>query len=236
MVAALLGKKIGMTRVYREDGKIVPVTVIQAGPCSVLQVKKGGETVDGYNAVQLGFEDVKAHRSTLPMIGHAAVAGTGPKRFIREVRTQEVQAAAPGDVWTVEMFEAAGTRYVDVVATTKGRGFAGVISGMVSGVSRPLTVQSVNTVRLEASGPTPPADWAGRSRRASGCPATWVMSAGPRGTRNWSGWTRPTTSCWSRAVFPVPTGATWWCGRPRRGDSSGCEQGTRAAKVRRNRR
>ena len=127
MVAALLGKKIGMTRVYREDGKIVPVTVIQAGPCSVLQVKKGGETVDGYNAVQLGFEDVKAHRSTLPMIGHAAVAGTGPKRFIREVRTQEVQAAAPGDVWTVEMFEAAGTRYVDVVATTKGRGFAGVM-------------------------------------------------------------------------------------------------------------
>ena len=127
MVAALLGKKIGMTRVYREDGKIVPVTVIQAGPCSVLQVKKAGQTADGYNAVQLGFEDVKAHRSTLPMIGHAAVAGTGPKRFIREVRTQEVPAAAPGDVWTVEMFEAAGTRYVDVVATTKGRGFAGVM-------------------------------------------------------------------------------------------------------------
>ena len=71
MAAALLGKKIGMTRVYTEDGVSVPVTVIQAGPCSVLQVKKG-ETADGYDAVQLGFEDVKAHRSTLAMIGHSA--------------------------------------------------------------------------------------------------------------------------------------------------------------------
>jgi len=127
MTAALLGKKIGMTRVYDQDGMMVPVTVIQAGPCSVLQVKKAGATPDGYNAVQLGFEDVKPHRSTVPLIGHAAKAGTGPKRFVREVRTLEPPAAAAGDVWTVESFEEAEVRFVDVIGTTKGRGFAGVM-------------------------------------------------------------------------------------------------------------
>ena len=127
MVAALLGKKIGMTRVYTEDGKVVPVTVIQAGPCSVLQVKKSGETADGYDAVQIGFEDVKPHRSTLAMIGHSARAGTGPKKLVRELRMAEPPTSSPGDVWTVEVFESAAVRYVDVTATTKGRGFAGVM-------------------------------------------------------------------------------------------------------------
>jgi len=125
MVAALLGKKIGMTRIYTEGDKSVPVTVIQAGPCTVLQVKKVGETKDGYNAVQLGYEDVKPHRSTIPMIGHAAKAGTGPKKFIREIRLNEPPASNAGDVWTVEVFEAAGTQHVDIVATTKGAGFTG---------------------------------------------------------------------------------------------------------------
>jgi large subunit ribosomal protein L3 len=126
MVAALLGKKIGMTRVYTESGEAVPVTVIQAGPCSVLATK----TVDsreGYDAVQLGFEDVKPHRSNLAMIGHAAAAGTGPKRFIREIRMKQAPEAKPGDVWTVEVFEAAKVRFVDVIGTTKGRGFTGVM-------------------------------------------------------------------------------------------------------------
>lgn len=127
MVAALLGKKIGMTRVYTEDGRAMPVTVIQAGPCSVLQVKKSSEAADGYDAVQLGFEDVKPHRSTLPMIGHAAKAGTGPKRFIREIRLSQAPESTAGDVWTVELFESAQVRYVDVTGTTKGRGFAGVM-------------------------------------------------------------------------------------------------------------
>jgi large subunit ribosomal protein L3 len=137
MVPALLGRKIGMTRIYTEAGTVVPVTVIQAGPCSVLQVKLAGGTGaggtgaggtgDGYNAVQLGFEDIKPPRSSLPMIGHAAKAGTGPKRHVREVRTAEAPEATPGDVWTVEVFESAGTRHVDVISTTKGRGFTGVM-------------------------------------------------------------------------------------------------------------
>lgn len=126
MVAALLGKKIGMTRVYTEDGTLVPVTVIQAGPCSVLQVKKAGETPDGYDAVQIGFEDVKPHRSTLPMIGHAAKAGTGPKRVVREIRMDSPEASL-GDVWTVELFETSGVNFVDVVGTTKGHGYSGVM-------------------------------------------------------------------------------------------------------------
>jgi len=126
MVAALLGKKVGMTRVYTEAGEVVPVTVIQAGPCSVLATRST-DGKDGYDAVQLGFEDVKPHRSTLPMIGHAAKAGTGPKRFIREVRLKDAPQANPGDVWTVELFESAQVRYVDVVGTTKGRGYAGVM-------------------------------------------------------------------------------------------------------------
>lgn len=116
-----------MTRVYTEEGVAVPVTVIQAGPCPVLQVKKTGETADGYNAVQLGFEDVKPHRSSLAMIGHAAKAGTGPKRMIREVRFPEAPAAEQGDVWTVELFEEQGVRFVDVVGTTKGLGYTGVM-------------------------------------------------------------------------------------------------------------
>jgi large subunit ribosomal protein L3 len=125
MMAALIGKKIGMTRVYTDAGEMIPVTVIQAGPCSVTQVKKKGETFDGYDAIQLGFEDVKPHRSTLPMIGHFAKVGTGPKRIVREVRMDEQPEANPGDVWSVEVFEEAGTRYVDVIGTTKGKGFAG---------------------------------------------------------------------------------------------------------------
>ena len=122
MVAALLGKKVGMTQVYDEAGRAVPVTVIQAGPCAVLQVKT--TDVDGYEAVQLGYGDVKPHRSTLPQIGHAAKAGSGPKRFIREVRFLECPADAQvGDTWTVDVFDE--VQFVDVAGTTKGRGFAG---------------------------------------------------------------------------------------------------------------
>lgn len=122
MVAALLGKKIGMTQVFDEAGLAVPVTVIEAGPCAVLQVKTA-ET-DGYDAVQLGYGDVKAHRSTMPQIGHAAKAGTGPKRFVREVRClEEGVEIEVGDAWTVEVFD--DIQYVDITGTTKGRGFAG---------------------------------------------------------------------------------------------------------------
>jgi len=125
MKPALLGRKIGMTRVLDESGTAVPVTVIQAGPCTVLQVKTAER--DGYHAVQLGFEDVKPHRSTKPLIGHAAQARTGPKRVHREVRCVDAAEVSLGDVVTVELFEEGAVQYVDVTGVSKGRGYAGVM-------------------------------------------------------------------------------------------------------------
>ncbi|HAU39255.1 MAG TPA: 50S ribosomal protein L3 [Phycisphaerales bacterium] len=124
MLSALLGKKIGMTQVYDEQGVIHPVTVVQAGPCSVLQVKS--VDTDGYDAVQLGFSEVKAHRASKPQIAHAAKANCKPKKFVREVRLPEPAAdVAPGATVTVEAFD--GVAFVDVVGTTKGKGYAGVM-------------------------------------------------------------------------------------------------------------
>jgi len=125
MTAALLGRKIGMTSVLDERGVVEPVTVVKAGPCVVLQVKS--KETDGYDALQLGFEDVKPHRSTKPLIGHAAKAGTGPKRACREVRLSEPADVSLGDVLTVETFTANEVTYVDVTGSTKGKGFAGVM-------------------------------------------------------------------------------------------------------------
>jgi len=119
----LLGKKVGMTQVYDEAGRLIPVTVIQAGPCTITQVKTSES--DGYNAVQLGFEDAKPSRQTDPEIGHARKAGTSPKRFVSEWRLP-AKADSPykaGDSINVSVFE--GIASVDVVGTSKGKGFAG---------------------------------------------------------------------------------------------------------------
>jgi large subunit ribosomal protein L3 len=124
MFTAILGKKVGMTQVYDGEGRLQPVTVVQAGPCSVLQVKT--QDTDGYNAVQLGYGEKAAHRATKPQIGHARKASARPPLFVREMRL----ADAPGDVQpgqqvTVELF--AEVKQVDVVATSKGKGFQGVM-------------------------------------------------------------------------------------------------------------
>src|SRR5215212_5031288 len=95
MTPALLGKKIGMTRIYDDKGSIVPVTVVQAGPCAVTQVKTVES--DGYNAVQLGFGEAKARHSNFPLIGHAAKAGVGPRRHFREIRLKDATDRKPGD-------------------------------------------------------------------------------------------------------------------------------------------
>ncbi len=124
MTPALLGKKIGMTRVYDEAGKIVPVTVVQAGPCVVTQVKTA-DSKDGYNAVQIGYGDIKPKFSTIPLIGHAAKAGTSPKKYFREVRLKEATDRQVGDQITVELFN--DVQFVDVTGTSKGKGTAGVM-------------------------------------------------------------------------------------------------------------
>jgi len=120
MTPALLGKKIGTTRVYDQKGAIVPVTVVQAGPCAVTQVKTIAS--DGYHAVQLGFGDIKAKFSTFPLIGHTAKAGLGPKKHFREIRLKDATDRKPGDVVNVTTFE--GVQFVDVIGT---KGFAGVM-------------------------------------------------------------------------------------------------------------
>jgi len=124
-MAMLLGKKIGMTQVYDESGKLLPVTVIQAGPCTVIQVKV--TETDGYNAIQLGFDDIKESRRKNSQIGHSKKAKTEPKRFVREMRLPN--KAEPeykiGDSITVNVF--AENEYVDVSGTSKGKGFAGVM-------------------------------------------------------------------------------------------------------------
>ncbi len=124
-MAMLLAKKIGMTQTYDDEGVLLPVTVIQAGPCTVMQVKK--TAIDGYNAVQLGYDDVKATRSKKPQIGHAGKANTTAKKFVREMKLPD--DAEPeyqvGDCVTVSVF--AETKFVDIVGTSKGKGFAGVM-------------------------------------------------------------------------------------------------------------
>lgn len=121
MTAVILGKKIGMTRYFREDGHNDPVTVIEAGPCVVTQVKT--DDTDGYVAVQLGYDDVKPRRSTMPVIGHDAKAETTPKRFHREFRVDDVDGYELGGLVKVDSFD--GVPYVDVIGTSKGKGFQG---------------------------------------------------------------------------------------------------------------
>jgi large subunit ribosomal protein L3 len=126
MPAALLGRKIGSTRFFTEDGGNIPVTVIEAGPCVVTQVKQ--TDTDGYSAVQIAFQDVKPRRSTMPMIGHDAKAGTAPKRSHREMRLEsdkESEAYDLGQTLDVSVFD--GVAYVDVIAKSKGKGFQGVM-------------------------------------------------------------------------------------------------------------
>jgi large subunit ribosomal protein L3 len=125
IMAMLLGKKVGTTQVYDDSGSLLPVTVIQAGPCAVVQVKTLES--DGYNAVQLGYDDVKPSRRKKPEIGHAQKSGTVPKKFVREMRLPDDTELEykVGDSVTVSVF--AESKYVDVAGTSKGKGFAGVM-------------------------------------------------------------------------------------------------------------
>ena len=108
-MAMLLGKKIGMTQVYDESGHLLPVTVIQAGPCAVMQVKT--KETDGYNAIQLGFDDIKSSRRKKPQVGHADKANTVPKKFVKEMRLPDESDAEckAGDSITVSVFADAKT-------------------------------------------------------------------------------------------------------------------------------
>ena len=121
MEKALIGKKLGMTQVFDEKGNVVPVTVIEAGPCPVVTVKT--QENDGYEAVQLGFGDLRVKKVNKPMAGYFAKQGVGPRKVLREFKlAQDVKV---GDVLKADLFEAG--EKVDVVGTSKGKGTAGVI-------------------------------------------------------------------------------------------------------------
>lgn len=121
MKKAILGTKIGMTQIFGEGGKVIPVTAILAGPCTVVQ-KKTVET-DGYNAVQVGYGEIKENKVNKPLKGHFAKANTANKRYLREFRLEDTDSLNVGDEIKVDVFEAG--EKVDVSGISKGHGFAG---------------------------------------------------------------------------------------------------------------
>ncbi len=123
MQKAIIGKKVGMTQIFDESGKVIPVTVVEAGPCTVTQ-KKTNET-DGYTAVQLGFEDVKETKLTKPEAGHLKKAGVAAKKYLKEFKLDNAASMNVGDVVTASTF-AAGDK-IDVTGISKGHGYQGVV-------------------------------------------------------------------------------------------------------------
>ncbi|SHJ89349.1 LSU ribosomal protein L3P [Anaerobranca californiensis DSM 14826] len=123
MEKAILGKKIGMTQVFTKDGEVVPVTVIEAGPCVVVQ-KKTVET-DGYEAIQLGFGDVSERKLNKPQQGHFKKANVAPKKYLAEFRLEDISSYEVGQEIKANIF--AEGEFVDVTGTSKGKGFAGAI-------------------------------------------------------------------------------------------------------------
>ncbi|GAB6927423.1 50S ribosomal protein L3 [Paenibacillus sp. JCM 10914] len=119
----ILGRKLGMTQVFTPEGIVIPVTVIEAGPCVVLQ-KKDLEN-DGYEAIQVGFSDKKENRSNKPEAGHAKKANTAPKRYVREIRGVDLASVEVGQELKADVF--AEGEFVDVTGISKGKGFQGVI-------------------------------------------------------------------------------------------------------------
>jgi len=122
-IKGVLGEKLGMTQVFDDQGRIVPVTVVQAGPCVVTQVRT--PDVDGYSAVQLAYGAIDPRKVNKPEAGHFRKAGVPPRRYLIEVRTSDASEYTLGQEVTVEAFEAGQT--IDVVGTSKGKGFAGVM-------------------------------------------------------------------------------------------------------------
>ncbi|NTU59872.1 MAG: 50S ribosomal protein L3 [Deltaproteobacteria bacterium] len=121
MAKGIVGKKLGMTQVFIGGEDLIPVTVVEAGPCTVIQKKT--KDVDGYDAIQIGFGDVKAHRVGQPLLGHFKKSGAAPTRLLKEIRVDDVDAYEVGQVLTADIFKP-GDR-VDVTGVSKGKGYQG---------------------------------------------------------------------------------------------------------------
>lgn len=123
MISGMLGKKLGMTQIFEEDGVRVPVTVLEAGPCQVQSVKS--EETDGYNAVQLGYEDTKEKRVKKPQREYLKAKNLTPKKFVKEIRSEEAAELKVGDQITNSIFQKGD--FVDITGISKGKGFQGVV-------------------------------------------------------------------------------------------------------------
>ena len=123
MKKGLIGKKIGMTQIFNKEGKVIPVTVIEAGPCVVSQVKT--EETDGYNSIQLGFGAIKESKVNKPERGHFTKANIAPARYLREFRVDSIEDVKVGDELKADIFMAGDK--IDIQGTSKGKGFQGVI-------------------------------------------------------------------------------------------------------------
>ena len=170
MEKAIIGKKIGMTQIFDADGKVIPVTVIEAGPCTVVQKKT--EEKDGYNAVQLGYGDVAERKLTKPELGHLKKAGDARKKTLKEFKLAKAAEMNVGDEVKVDVF-AEGDR-VDVTGISKGHGYQGVIKRHGAPVLWSAT----------------PAPWAPTailpaSSRARSAPARWATSRSPSSIWTW---------------------------------------------------
>ena len=149
MKKALIGRKVGMTQIFDEEGKVIPVTVIEATPCTVTQIKTVEQ--DGYQAVQLGFGDVKEKKLNKPELGHLSKNKLAPKKYLREFRLDSIEGIKVGDELKADVF-AAGDK-VDIQGTSKGKGFQGVIKR--HGQSRgPMGHGSMYHRRPGSMGPT----------------------------------------------------------------------------------
>ena len=180
MVKGIIGKKVGMTQLFDENGKVIPVTVIEAGPCTVVQ-KKTVES-DGYQAVQLGFGEVSAKKVNKAAAGHFKKANVAPKKTLREFRLEDVSGLNVGDVIKADVF-AAGDK-VDVAGISKGKGYQGVIKRYGQHRLRESHGTAASTACARATAPAPSHGMPARTARprpraastpASACPATWAL-------------------------------------------------------------
>ena len=172
MKTAIIGKKVGMTQIFDEAGKVVPVTVIEAGPCTV--TGKMTKEKEGYEAIQLGYEDVAEKKLTKPEKGHLDKAGVGYKKHLKEFRLEDCASVNVGDVIKADTFKEGDK--VDITGISKGHGTPASSSASARAVPRPPTAAALCTAMLVlwAPAPIPPA-----SSRARSVPATWETSRSP---------------------------------------------------------
>ena len=180
---AIIGKKVGMSQIFDENGKVIPVTVIEAGPCTVVQKKTSDK--EGYEAVQLGYEDIPERKLSKPEMGHLNKAGVAPKKYLREFNLDNAAELNVGDIVKADTFKEGD--FVDVTGTSKGHGYQGVIKRW--GAQRTPTSHggglSIVTLVPWAPPPIPPV-----SSRARSAQARWVLTRSPSRIWTSSRWTQ----------------------------------------------